>query len=133
MSTLKRGPDGNNIKPINIKYNVKKKRYYVDESGQVYWKDIKGNYRKMKPFTTRDGYIEYVLTRTNGTKQHIQAQIIVLATFKGYSTNKEKIQVNHKDGDRKHNVLTNLEWVTPSENIKHSFSKLGKKVWNSTK
>jgi hypothetical protein len=32
-----------------------------------------------------------------------------------------KPQVNHKDGNRMNEDLSNLEWVTASENMKHSF------------
>ena len=48
---------------------------------------------------------------------------------------KGKPQVNHKDMDKENNDVTNLEWVTVSENHKHAFvngraavaSQLGKK------
>jgi len=37
-------------------------------------------------------------------------------------------QTNHKDGDRSNNHVDNLEWCTASQNIKHSFTVLNRKV-----
>lgn len=36
-------------------------------------------------------------------------------------------EVNHKDGNKANNVYKNLEWVTRSYNIKHSYYTLGQK------
>lgn len=38
-----------------------------------------------------------------------------------------KLQVNHKDGQRSNNALSNLEYVTCSENHKHAYAVLGRK------
>lgn len=37
-------------------------------------------------------------------------------------------EVNHKDGDKHRNVVSNLEWMTRSENILHSYRTLKRPV-----
>ena len=120
------------LTPVVSKYGLKE--YFIDKSGNVSrYSTRQEKYIPMLPFTTKDGYTEYVLTKTNGKKQHVQAQILCLATYKGYPKDTNKSQVNHRNGKRGDNRIINLEWVSPSENIKHSFDKLGKVVWNKGK
>lgn len=45
---------------------------------------------------------------------------LVLQAFS--PTKDESLQVNHKDGDKANNKLENLEWMTHSDNIRHSWS-----------
>ncbi len=102
--------------------------YWVTRGGEVY-KMYNEKLSKMSPFITKDNYVEYVLTTKTNTKKHEQAQLIVMKTFKS-NTKPGTWQVNHKDGNRRNNKLSNLEWVTPSQNIRHSFDVLGKKIHN---
>lgn len=113
-------------------------RYVANNKGEVFLinsieKDTY-NVTKMKPFITKDGYVEYVLTMPSGKeniKKHVQGQIISCWLFNKPIAGKK--EVNHKDGNRENNYYLNLEFNTHQENIKHSFEKLGKKVWNSKK
>lgn len=121
----------NTIREVRTKHPLKTGRYYASKSGKVYWKTVNGELRPVKHFVTKDGYHECVLTRKDGSKQHVQVQCLILSTFKG--VDKADRQVNHKDGKRSNNQLANLEYLTPKQNIAHSFKVLGKKVWNSPK
>ena len=76
----------------------------------------------LSPSKDRDGYYRISLAK-NGIKTYKRVSRLVLETF---VPNAKKLQVNHKNGIRDDNDLSNLEWVTASENIQHSFSILNK-------
>ena len=64
-----------------------KDTYVCDNKGTVYkvWQKLNKEYLvdMMKPFYTRDGYVEYVLTNKYGVKKHIQAHRTVHLTIPG--------------------------------------------------
>src|SRR5699024_6284933 len=68
------------------------------------------------PKTDKDGYLETSLSK-NGLKKHVSIHRLVAEAFLHNPENKE--QVNHKDGDKKNNHVSNLEWVTAQENQTH--------------
>jgi len=68
--------------------------------------------RILKPNQNKDGYI-YISSRY---KPHI----LVLETF--VCQRPYKKCVNHKDGNKLNNHISNLEWVTWSENMKHAWA-----------
>lgn len=60
-----------------------------------------------------------------GKKRYLVHRLVASA-FLGPSDK----QVNHKNGIRGDNSLSNLEWVTQSENHRHAFRVLGRKMWS---
>ena len=48
---------------------------------------------------------------------------LVAVTFLGPPPTPQRSQVNHKDGDKQNNALSNLEYVTPAENRAHFLKK----------
>lgn len=92
-------------------------RYQVSNLGNV--KGIRGNI--LKPFFGG----KYLYVSLGRGKKYLVHRL-VLITFNPIE-NYEKLQVNHKDGNPENNKLDNLEWVTPSENIKHSYQVLKRK------
>lgn len=52
-------------------------------------------------------------------KKTFSVHYLVALTFIP-NEDKTKTQVNHKDGNKENNSVKNLEWTTPSENIRHA-------------
>lgn len=63
------------------------------------------------------GYFKTVLLSDSGIYKTIKVHRIILLTFLGDS----QLEVNHIDGNKINNNLSNLEYCTHSENIKHAF------------
>ena len=79
----------------------------------------------LKTFTCGSGYQEVILKDHGRRKPHLIHRMVATA----FVPNPEgKEEVNHKDGNKDNNDCTNLEWVTPRENIRHSFDELEHKL-----
>lgn len=72
----------------------------------------------LTPKIDRYGYYELHLSLKN-IRIHFKIHILIAKTF--ISNPKNKPQVNHKDGNKLNNKISNLEWNTNSENILHAF------------
>lgn len=96
------------------------------------WKDIKGfedyyevsnlgnvrskvSERKLKPFANSRGYLQVDLYFLKPSKR-IPIHQLVMQTFSpdGYF---EGADIDHKDGNKHNNALSNLEYVTHAENV----------------
>lgn len=93
--------------------------YAINESG-----DVINIYTKNS--TSQFMVYGYMVTGVKGpTSASYTSLRIHVALAKVFIPNPEdKEIVNHKDGDKSNNELSNLEWVTPSENTQHAL-KLG--------
>ena len=80
--------------------------------------------RILKPSTSKSGYKFVKLDRDGLPRKNMFVHRLVAETF--LPNPSRKTQVNHIDGDKSNNSFKNLEWVTPAENVRHSFAVLGK-------
>lgn len=75
--------------------------------------------RILKPSSSKSGYQKIILTGKNKYKKTMLVHRLVALHFIDNPEN--FLQVNHIDGVKNNNTVHNLEWVTASENVQHSF------------
>lgn len=96
-----------------IKYIENSKNYFVTDKGEVY-----SGHKPLKISDSGSGYAKVRIRYLDGTQKD---ELIHRLVAKAFIPNPEnKPLVNHIDYDRKNNNISNLEWVTYSENNIHS-------------
>lgn len=94
--------------------------YLISEDGRIF--STRRN-KFLRPGLSSEGYPTVSVTREK--KKYIRTVHRLLAL--AFLPNPAGLpQVNHKDGDKKNFSLSNLEWVSASENIQHAYDELGK-------
>lgn len=92
--------------------------YAVSADGNVF-SNFKVGIKRLRPRYSQTGYARVYLCDGNGFKDEVLIHRLVAEAFIPNPEMKE--EVNHKDGDKKNNSFENLEWVSRSENIRHSY------------
>ena len=101
----------------------------VSEDGKIYTFDhnvIRKNGRldnrkgkQLRPGIDKYGYERVVLTK-NGIRKTYSVHKLVALAFIPNPENKKTI--NHKDGNKRNNNVSNLEWATEKENQIHKWN-----------
>ncbi len=98
-------------------WKIYKDPYWISNYGNV--KNTKtGNFLKGS-ILQQNGYKMFHLRQIS---EHQLGHRMVAIVFIDNDNPKTKTQVNHKDSNKLNNHVSNLEWVTPKENMHHSFN-----------
>lgn len=105
-------------------------RLAIDADGAIWRMQTRTRVGRWRPISPRradllraDGYRD-VRIAVAGTEYRASANRIVWMASNGEIP--EGIEVNHRDGNREHNRLGNLELTTKGENLAHSYRELGR-------
>lgn len=96
--------------------------YYINTEGQVA-KIKDGKIKLINERNNYKGYKRVSMVNDDGERKDRYVHVLMAKTFIPNPNN--KLCVNHIDGNKAHNNLENLEWVTHSENTKHMHIVLG--------
>ena len=88
---------------------------YVSRDG-LFWTDRRECF--VRPKRARVSYPCF-----NDGYETVSAHVAIAKTFLVMPDSVEKLEVNHRDGDKNNFKLSNLEWVTRRENVFHAYQK----------
>ena len=90
------------------------KTTYTIRHGIRHWKD-----RILKQKIRKDNCCQVNLWRDGESTTHYVHRLVA-ETFLGIPN--DDMTINHKDGNRLNNCVTNLEWLSRADNIRHGFN-----------
>ena len=96
--------------------NILSNTYSISEDGEI--KNIKTG-RTISQREDKDGYMVCNLSTTNKRQQTFKVHRLVALMYVENDNPKVKVQVNHKDENKKNNHYSNLEWCTLHYNINY--------------
>lgn len=97
--------------------------YFIEEQGQVISTKagrncFKGQIKKLEPVISSKGYYQYYMINNEGKKKSPMQHQLLMRTF--ISNPNELPHINHIDGNKINNDLSNLEWCTALQNNQHA-------------
>lgn len=99
--------------------------YRIYDNGKV-WSLFRGRFIALqKRKTIKEEYLSVDLINKDGISVCWRIHVLVATAFFGKSPNPDD-QVNHLDNNPSNNHVDNLEWTTPSENVRHAVEHGGK-------
>lgn len=101
--------------------------YTINTNGEVRGKSGK----ILKPSPCRRGYMRVWLYDSNGKRKEKYIHRLLAEAF---ISGDKSLTVNHIDGNKTNNSLSNLEWISNEDNLRHSFRnghRDTKKAWKT--
>jgi len=92
--------------------------YFIDKDSNVYSRSKVG--KKVKKLTKQLNNRGYERVRANN-KNHLIHRTMANIFLDKPSNYEDNFVVNHIDGVKDNNKISNLEWLTPQQNVDHSW------------
>lgn len=92
-------------------------RYFISECGKI-WSCITN--RILNGNLTSLGYLSSSIFNPRTNKNGMAVHRLVAYTWMGNPPN-DKLEINHKDGNKLNNHVSNLEWSSRSQNVQHGY------------
>ena len=102
-------------------YLINKKGDVISLPRKLTWGNVefKSKKRKLKHSKSKTGYLTVGLTDKDGNSRNYYLHRLLAKTFIPNPDN--KTDINHKDGNKFNNSISNIEWCTKAENVRHAF------------